>query len=339
MRNNEAEALAGWGFRDCHILVVGDFMLDEYLIGTSVGLSPEAPVPVVSGKKVVLRLGGAGNVVMNLHSLGHGFNSTVSAMGVVGSDSEGNIIRERLFGLKPRVNDFTRLVRGRQTTKKARIIGNRQQIVRYDIETTDPIDKFTVQSMLDTLKDGISSYSAILISDYGKGVLTKEFLDGIGALARTASVPLIVDPKGVNFAKYKGATVLTPNKKEAIAAARWHGLMGEERLACSSFVGLMNKLGLAKMTVTCGAEGVLVYNTAPQSKNNRGVLLRANARKVFDVSGAGDTFMATLGYGMACGVEFEEAARVANVAAGIVVGKPGTSAVGACELLGALRGS
>lgn len=338
----KSKALEGWGFKKCHILVIGDYMLDEYILGTADRISPEAPVPVVRVDKKIMQLGGAGNVVRNLHLLGVEFDSHVYAMGIVGMDESAKILKSRLFSMKPWCSNLMLSESMRYTTKKVRIVANNQQIVRYDLETPHPIGPGRTEDFLNLVRKGIDHYDVILISDYNKGVLTLEILEGINKIAKAAEVPVIVDPKGKNFSKYGKVTAITPNEREMIEAAEWHGVRdgGKDYDAVERASRLLHKLGLERMVVTCGSRGALVLE-AFAGLEDAGInvtVMHSKKRHVYDVSGAGDTFLATFGYGVACGIGFKEAARIANIAAGIVVAKPGTSAVRPHELLAELRG-
>jgi len=333
-KRNDGDALTGWGFKQCHILVIGDYMLDEYVTGQADRISPEAPVPIVRVNHTTVQLGGAGNVVNNLYALGIVFGSTVSAMGIRGWDDSGAMIKRRIAIMRNHCNDLMLSDPLKITTKKVRVVANGQQVVRFDFETPCPIYGQKVNDFLCLLKKGINYYDAILISDYNKGVLTLDFLVEIQKIAAKHSVPMIVDPKGMDLKKYGKAKVITPNEKEAMDAARYCGVdIGNNVAKVGS--RLLNSIEAESLIITCGSLGAWVFERGKGRIN--GTLLRARAKRVYDVSGAGDTFLAVLGYGLACGLATLEAARIANAASGVVVGKPGTAPILPSELIGVLR--
>jgi D-beta-D-heptose 7-phosphate kinase / D-beta-D-heptose 1-phosphate adenosyltransferase len=302
-------------------LVIGDLMLDEYLWGRAERISPEAPVQVVEVTREDLRLGGAGNVVNNLAALG----CSVSVCSVIGADENGALLR-RAFEAKG--VDLAGLFEDpeRRTSKKTRVIAANQQIVRIDRETRSPIGERCEQGILDYLSACCSNFEVIIVSDYLKGVLTPEVLSAVCQAGRDLGIPVVVDPKGSDYGKYRGATLLTPNRKEAeiasgVAITDLETLEGAAR-------GLLTELGLDALLITRSEAGMSLFPA-----EGAAVHIPTVAREVFDVTGAGDTVISVLSLGLACGLPLAEAAWVANVAAGIAVGKLGTSTVSPQEIV------
>ncbi len=304
-------------------LVVGDLILDEYFWGSTERISPEAPVPVVDIHRDNLRLGGAGNVVNNLLSLG----CHVQVASVVGRDENARLLFERLRYRKLSEEGIIQQ-EGRVTSRKTRVISNSQQILRIDQESKDPISVESEQRLLDFVAGALGNFDVLLISDYRKGVLTEAVLEQIISLGRARSLPVVVDPKGDDFSKYRGATLITPNRKE-LKVATGSPLKSEEEI---EQVGrrVRAELELDCLALTRSEEGISLFY--PDGRHLR---LPAEAREVFDVTGAGDTVLAMLGIGLAGGLSLENAARLANIAAGIVVGSIGASTVTPADLLAA----
>jgi len=305
-------------------LVIGDLMLDEYLWGKAERISPEAPVQVVDVVREELRLGGAGNVVNNLAALG----AQVAVCSVIGGDENGRALLE----------DFTR--RGvavdaifqdpdRRTSRKTRVVASHQQIVRIDRESRDPLSAGMEEQVCSWIAARAASFDVILLSDYLKGVLTRRVIESVVAAARPTAIPVLVDPKGIDFARYQGATILTPNRKEAEAASGIP-IRDSESLGQAAVL-IMERAGLENLLVTRSEEGMSLF-----SRNAEAVHIPTVAREVFDVSGAGDTVLASLAIGVAAGLGMAEAARLANIAAGIAVGKLGTSTVSPAEIINAV---
>jgi len=297
------------------VLVVGDAMLDRYWFGTVERISPEAPVPVVrvNPAKEQERLGGAANVAANVKALG----VRTSLITAIGDDEHGHRLEklleqsgiESLFERKP----------GLTTIVKLRIIGRSQQLLRVDFEEEPGYE--VLQSMLPFYEKALAQSNAVLFSDYGKGGLTH--ITKMIELARAAGKPVLVDPKGDDYSRYKGATVITPNRAElAEVVGRWSS---EAQLA-ERAERLRAELGLDGLLVTRSEDGMSLFDAAGHTR------IPAEAREVFDVTGAGDTVIATLATMMACGLSIRDAMPIANRAAGIVVGKFGTATVGYDEL-------
>ena len=310
------------------VLVVGDVMLDEYISGTVSRVSPEAPVAVVEVKGTEHRLGGAANVTHNVRSLG----GTAHLAGVVGDDGFGRMLREQIR--KSGVDDSAVVADpGRPTSVKTRVIAQKQQIVRYDRESKAALSGDVSKKLIKSIEALLPRVRAIVLSDYAKGVLSPEIAGALIGRARKAGVPVLVDPKIKSFASFEGATVITPNFKEACEAASLvAGIHVEsqddlERAAWK----VIEKMRIDSLVVTKGEEGMYVFTPGQAPLH-----IPTAAREVYDVSGAGDTVIATLALGLAAGAPLPEAAMIANHAAGVVVGKFGTATVSQAELLEAI---
>lgn len=307
-----------------HCLVIGDLMLDEYLWGKAERISPEAPVQVVDVLREELRLGGAGNVVNNLTELG----AQVTVCSVVGEDDNGQALLTA-FGVKHVDTDAIFRDPTRRTSRKTRVVAANQQIVRIDRESRDELSASMEQRVCAWISANAGRFGVILLSDYLKGVLTPLVIETVIAAARAAGIPVLVDPKGSDYTRYRGATILTPNRKEAEAAA---GVAIRDIPSLTRAAGaIMDKAGLEHLLITRSEEGMSLF-----SQEGDPVHIPTVAREVFDVSGAGDTVLASLAIGMAAGLGMVEAARLANVAAGIAVGKLGTSTVTPAEIINAV---
>ncbi|MGD9824880.1 D-glycero-beta-D-manno-heptose-7-phosphate kinase [Desulfobacter sp.] len=307
-------------FKDLQVLVIGDLMLDEYLWGRVDRISPEAPVPVVAVEKESHTLGGAGNVINNLSAMG----AKVFAMGTVGRGPAGRDVLKKLEALNV---DVTGVISepDRPTTRKIRIIAASQQMLRIDREVRHRISAHTLDALTRIIAGYIGKMDLVIISDYDKGLVTRELVARIVELAKKSGVMTLADPKSMDFSKYMGVTVLTPNKKEAAIAAGMQIQTSEEMEKAAAKI--MALAGLEKLIITCGKAGMVLYETGKPA-----VAIASKARQVFDVSGAGDTVISLLGLGLASGATFEAAAGLANLAAGIVVAKVGTATASIDEL-------
>ena len=295
------------------LLVVGDVMLDRYWFGEVNRISPEAPVPVVRVERSEERLGGAANVARNAAALG----AKVSLLSVVGDDDAGRSLSRLLS--ESEIDANLHVDRAIDTTVKLRVIGRQQQLLRIDFETTPSSE--VLQAKLLEFERRLADADAVVLSDYGKGGLNH--IAEMIRLARAAAKPVLVDPKGDDFARYAGATVLTPNRSELReVVGRWSS---EAELAAKA-TGLSAELGLEALLVTRSEEGMTLFADGETHHQ------AAQAREVFDVSGAGDTVIATLAVMLAAGADWAESIRVANIAAGIVVGKLGTAVVNREEI-------
>lgn len=307
------------------VLVVGDIMMDQFLWGEVSRISPEAPVPVVKVERETFLLGGAANVLNNLV----GLKGQVLLAGVVGADGMGRRLLRKLEGLGTSTDGIV-IEEGRPTAIKTRIIAHNQQVVRVDREKVGPIRSRTLKTLLQVIRRHIRTIDGIVISDYGKGVVSQELIQGIKAIAEGKDLPILVDPKPQNIHWYEGVTLITPNHLEAEAAVG-RRLETEEDLLWAGR-RLLRKTRCRSVLITRGKEGMTLF------MRNKGVEhIPTVAKKVFDVTGAGDTVIATLILSLLSGMTFIQACRTANYAAGIVVGEVGTAAVKAEELIRVLR--
>jgi D-beta-D-heptose 7-phosphate kinase/D-beta-D-heptose 1-phosphate adenosyltransferase len=312
-------------FDRCRLLVVGDLMIDEYVWGNVDRISPEAPVQVVAVNNQDYTLGGSGNVVNNLAAL----EADVAVLGVVGTGRDGDLLLNILSKLGPDPGGIIQEA-GRPTTKKTRVIAEHQQVLRIDRETRKKISANTFASICAMAEKIIPDVDVILISDYGKGLITRELIAKLVKLAAANGKMIIADPKGLDFSKYAGITLLTPNKKEASLASGIE-ITDQNSLASAGRL-LLKKSGIDKLLITCGKDGMVFFEPGHEP-----FTIGTKAREVYDVSGAGDTVIAVLGLGLAAGLSFKTAVVLANTAAGIVVGKVGTATVTREELARALE--
>lgn len=306
-------------FRGVAVLTVGDIMLDRYLYGEVERISPEGPVPVFRVTREAAMLGGAGNVVRNLAAM----EAQPVFVSVVGEDTEGQTVLDLLSGEAALVVDVA-VEPERQTTLKSRYVAAGQQLVRADRETVQPLRPATEARLTAAATAALETASAMVLSDYAKGTLTPSFVRALISAARVAGRPVIVDPKGDDLSRYEGATVLTPNRRELAEATRLPVTNDEEVVAAARHV--IARHGVETVLVTRGRDGMSLVSAG------RADHLRTDAREVFDVSGAGDTVAAVMGLGLGAGLEPLDAARLANVAAGIVVGKIGTATATLAEI-------
>ena len=314
-------------FADCHLLVIGDLMIDEYVWGNVARISPEAPVQVVSVKNEEYTLGGSGNVVNNLVTLG----AKVSVLGVIGTDSDGELLQDKLKALGVDTRGIIQEPK-RPTTKKTRIIAERQQVLRIDRESRRQIAPKTLASLIKQVEAIIPEVDVILISDYGKGLITPSLIAKLVSIAKTHGKLTIADPKGLDFSKYAGVSLITPNKKEASLASGVE--FGDEESLTAIGKNLLQKVDIQYLLITCGKDGMVFFESGHPPYR-----IETRAREVYDVSGAGDTVISVLGLGIAAGLPFHEAIGLANTAAGIVVGKVGTATVTPRELTQTLEQS
>lgn len=313
-------------FEDSRILVIGDMMVDEFIRGKVSRISPEAPVPVVNVISEDLQLGGASNVVNNIFSLG----GEVLVCGVVGDDEPGRKMINDLMGMG--INTEGVIVeKGRPTTVKTRIIAHGQQVVRYDREDISQINLDSMQRIISYLKRKLDSLDAVLVSDYGKGVVSEQLIREILHLVGDTGKIISVDPKVNNFSFYKGVTVITPNSNEAGEAAGIE-IKDEETLLRVGEI-LLNKLGCKLLLITRGEEGMMLFESGGEITQ-----IPTIAREVYDVTGAGDTVISTLTVALTAGATLKEASAIANYAAGIVVGEAGTAAVTRSKLKDVIKG-
>lgn len=313
-------------FSKARILVVGDVMLDHYIWGNVSRISPEAPVPVVNVTKENVLLGAAANVVNNIHSLG----GAVSVCGVIGHDDAG---RQLVHMLRTQGVDTDGLIteNRRPTTIKTRIIAHSQQVVRFDRETKQGIEKDTHKRMFDFVKQRMDDgLDAIILSDYCKGVVTKDLVRDIVKLARKKDIIVSVDPKVNHFGIYSGVTILTPNTKEASVGSRID--IEDEKSLLKAGDLLLSRLKCSAILITRGEHGMSLFE-----RDGRITHIATVAREVFDVTGAGDTVISVLTLAMAAGAGMVDAAKISNFAAGVVVGVVGTATVKPEELKQRIR--
>lgn len=311
------------GFHARRVLVVGDLMLDRYLWGQVERISPEAPVPVVRLDHQTTTAGGAANVAANLSGLG----CTVQVVGLAGADEDGRKLQELLRSSNVGTAGVIRTP-DRPTTCKTRILGGRQQMLRFDLEKTGQFSRELEKLTLSAVEEQIPGTSAIVLSDYGKGLLGEAVCQTIIRIARRFSIPTFVDPKGLNYSKYSGCEVLSPNRLELAAATSSE--YNNVKALLEKGQQLRAELGIGHLVATLGELGMALLDSGGMER------FPALAREVFDVSGAGDTAIATISAAVAAGLHLHDAIRLANSAAGIVVGKLGTVPISKDELTAAL---
>ena len=313
--------------RGARVLCIGDLMLDRFVYGEVERISPEAPIPVLHVRREQSMLGGAGNVVRNLVALG----ARAHFMAAVGDDGAGREV-SRLIGEQPGVEPVIVVEADRQTTIKTRFFAASQQLLRVDRETSEPLSDSSCERIRMTAQKIFPEVRAVVLSDYGKGVLVPALTRALIEAANAAGWPVIVDPKGADYAVYRGASFVTPNRKELHEATRMPVGNDDEIVAAARHLGA--QAGIANVLVTRSQDGMTLVTAKGLAHH-----LPAEAREVFDVSGAGDTVVAVMAAAIAAGAPPLEAARIANIAAGIVVGKVGTAVVSTDELVAALHHS
>ena len=311
--------------RGVSVLCVGDIMLDRYIYGQATRISPEAPVPIVRVKKRFMMPGGVGNVVKNLGAL----TAAPVAVSVTGRDDDAErlvrLFRESALPTPNFIADPDR-----PTSVKTRIVAGIQQVVRFDDEDERPLSPEVTERLLGAVWAEMPKAGAVALSDYGKGVLSNDVLREIISLARSAGKPVVVDPKGADYSRYRGATLVTPNRSE-LAEAAGRKLENAADLE-SAGRRVMDDCGLENLLITRSEDGMmLLCGDGPLAMAP--VLLPSQAREVFDVSGAGDTVVAVMAAALALGAPLEVGARLANLAAGVVVGKVGTATATPKEII------
>jgi len=305
-------------FKDKRVLVLGDLMLDKYIWGNVIRISPEAPVPVVEIKKDTSCLGGAGNASHNLKSLG----AFPLLVGVVGNDTEGQWIKENVPNSRGIIADDNR-----PTIVKTRIIAHQQQVVRVDLEKKAAISSMIEEQIFNFTRE--ETYDGILISDYNKGTLTKSLMNKVLSLAQERRIPVFVDPKFENFFLFSPVTLITPNHFEAQRIVQ-HDCWTDSEVERAG-QKILSQISALYLILKRGEQGLTVFE-----KGKKPLHIPTGAMEVYDVTGAGDTVIATAALALLSGGSIQEAAILANTAAGIVVGKIGTAAVTAEELLSSL---
>jgi rfaE bifunctional protein kinase chain/domain len=303
------------GFPETNILVIGDIIMDEYIWGDVSRISPEAPVPVVAVKKETKMLGGAANVINNIYSLG----GRSILCGVVGEDQTGAEIIERLKSLGQTTNGII-LERERRTSIKTRVVAHQQQVVRFDRESKKGISPESTKKLLVFINETIGSIDAVIVADYGKGVISGEMMRGLRNILQDSGIILSVDPKTENFDYYKSVDLITPNHQEAGAFCRIE--IEDEETLVKAGRQIIEALNCRSVLITQGKDGMTLFEKGGEISH-----IPTVARHVFDVTGAGDTVISTLCLGLASGMDLKSASVISNFAAGIVVGEVGTSTV------------
>ncbi|MFH2201523.1 MAG: D-glycero-beta-D-manno-heptose-7-phosphate kinase [Elusimicrobiota bacterium] len=305
------------------ILVLGDLMLDQFIRGSVARISPEAPVPVVAVRQETHAPGGAGNVSSNLTALG----AQVSLFSVVGSDLAGARLLDDLRERGANTDGVLQLD-SRVTTQKCRVVAEHQQIVRFDRETLSSLPRSAQDEMLKRLRSALATAHALIISDYGKGIVTEHVVRRALSAAHRTRRPVLVDPKVEHFKRYRGVDCMTPNIHEAWAGMRLQPVENEEDIARLG-KRILRSLRLRSVLITRGEKGMTLFRARTKRRITH---IPTVAKEVFDVTGAGDTVISLMALALASGSSMHEAALLANVGAGIVVGKLGTATVSIAEI-------
>lgn len=311
-------------FSKAGVLVVGDIMVDHFIWGKVSRISPEAPVPVVDVQKDSILLGGCANVLNSIYAMG----GKVYVTGVIGADNMGRLLLEELQERKIATDGIV-VEKGRPTTLKTRIVAHGQQVVRFDKESRKPIPRNSTAKIIDYIGSLHKKIGAIVISDYSKGVISRELVSGIRETVKDKNIYICLDPKQSDFSAYEGAYVITPNHHEAGRAAGIE-ITNEKDLL---YVGeiLLKKHGFQALLITRGEEGMSLFE-----RNGSRIThteFPAQAKEIYDVTGAGDTVIGVLALSLASRADLREATCLANHAAGVVVGKVGTATVSQTELI------
>ena len=306
--------------KNARVLTIGDIMLDRYIKGTVDRISPEAPIPILHITNEKIMLGGSGNVAANISALG----ASGAIVSVLGDDGAGVEVARLVRNLAT-IDFLSATIPGRPTTIKSRFVAGTQQMMRADIEDTSPLDKSSENEIISHVKNNIKKFGAIVLSDYGKGVLSESVLGHVIKMAAKAGVPVIADPKGRDFSRYRGVDIITPNKKE-LAEATGMAVDSDDEIIKAAR-SIIKSAGVGSVLATRSEKGM----TLVPAKGTP-VHLKAESLDVYDVSGAGDTVVAVLALGLATGNTPEQAAKLANIAAGIVVGKSGTATASSSEM-------
>lgn len=307
-----------------HVLCIGDVMMDRFVYGGVERISPEAPIPVFLVSREKHMLGGAGNVVANVKALG----GNAVLLAVVGDDINGREVKAQLE--MQGIGAALEIAADRFTTVKSRFVSGGQQMLRVDREKTQAIPADVETKILQTAEKAMQTAGAVILSDYGKGMLTDRVIQGVIDMANRLGKPVIVDPKGRDFSRYRGATIVTPNRKELETATGM--IAGTDDEVRAAAMKVMMECGITAVMATRSQDGMSVITSDADPRH-----IPANVREVFDVSGAGDTVVATFALALSAGVGMEHAAQLANIAAGIVVGKTGTATARPDEMLQVLE--
>lgn len=301
------------------ILLVGDLMIDHYLWGNCERISPEAPVAIVDIEKESSVLGGAGNVANNLYALG----AEVDILSVIGDDKNADKLKKMLEKIDINSNDLI-VEKGRKTSMKNRIIASNQHIIRYDKESKKNISNEIEIEIINLFKSKIEFYDIVILSDYGKGLLTENLTQSLISIGNEANIKVLVDPKGFEYEKYKNAYLLTPNKKEAINATN---IQIEDKISLERAIRkLKEDYNLNISLVTLSEDGIAIYDENLRIKPTV-------AKEVYDVTGAGDTVIASIAFALACGYDIDKAVEFSNLSAGVVVGKIGSATATLNEII------
>jgi rfaE bifunctional protein kinase chain/domain len=312
-------------FQKAKVLVVGDVMLDRYWWGSVGRISPEAPVPVIRHEKTTAAPGGAANVALNVAALG----AKAYLIGSVGNDGDASELCRTLEENGVSASNLIR-TQSKRTTVKTRIIAHSQQVARVDIEDTAEIDETDAEAVCEAISSVVDDVDVVIVSDYAKGLLSGKVLTHITQSCDGSGKKLFVDPKGKDFSKYRGATVLTPNRREAAEACKLDESVSE--MVSKAGEILIRDFDFQNVLITQGENGMTLFGDGDAFH------IDAAAHQVFDVTGAGDTVIATLGVATAAGLEIRSAVHLANLAAGISVGKVGATSV-TIEMLRAVKAS
>ncbi|MFC1769010.1 D-glycero-beta-D-manno-heptose-7-phosphate kinase [Nanoarchaeota archaeon] len=305
------------------ILVIGDLMLDKYVWGTVSRISPEAPVQIVDVSKESYAIGGAGNTAVNITTLG----GEAFIIGVAGDDRSWKMLEEQMKGRRISVSGII-LSDNNRTTRKVRVMGGKQQLLRFDYECKKFLDEHTENEIIKKIEEVVDDVDVILISDYAKGIVTQKVIDFVVEVSKRNNKKVVMDPKPLNKVDYNGAYLITPNQKEACDLVGWKDCPDDKIGELGNL--LKERYGCAVL-ITRGEKGMVLFEDGMATNIN------TIAKDVFDVSGAGDTVVATLGLSLAAGATLQEAAVIANYAAGVVVGKLGTSTLTAEELENSIK--
>lgn len=322
---NDLNTLVG-NFDKAKVLLVGDIMLDSFVYGDVSRISPEGPIPVLSAMREDKMLGGAGNVFANLR----GFDCDVQVISVIGQDGAGREISDRLEDLGGSAKNLV-IDESRPTSLKVRYLAQNQQLLRVDYEIVQTVSKTIQDKIFDQALKTIGNVQVLILSDYGKGVLTPALIQKLITLAKKNKVPVVVDPKGNDFSIYKGAFIVTPNKKELILASGGMAVNTDSDIEIAARA-LMKQSGIENIIATRSEDGMSVI-----PKKGNVTHLKTKAREVYDVSGAGDTVVAAIAATIAAGGSLDQAAQLANIAGGLAVAKVGTAIIRAVEILTAIE--
>ena len=312
--------------KDAPVLVIGDIMLDRFVYGAVERISPESPVPILSVTREDIMLGGAGNALSNIS----GLNAKPYALCLVGNDAAADQIKQHAKSLDVDIAGFITDTT-RPTTIKTRFLSGHQQMLRTDFEKKEPVNDTIAKAIIEKAEALIPKVKAVILSDYGKGMLRPDVIAGIMATAKKQEIPVIVDPKSLDFSIYKGATAITPNKKELSEATKGKPVSTDNQIETAARE-IIDTCGIESVVATRSADGMSVIKKGENPHH-----LRSADIEVFDVSGAGDTVIATIATALAAGSNINDAAALANLAGSIVVTKVGTAPIRAEELTEALH--